>query len=121
MEGWMDETFVKGVFSTVLGENVQVKVIRDRNSGYVPSGVFSLSVLNYFTDSYYFRNAGYCFVEFNTPEAAQKALGLTGTPVPNSSRVFKLNWASGGGLVDRRYVSFFNCLMFRYLLTATFQ
>ncbi|KAK3362359.1 hypothetical protein B0T25DRAFT_512585 [Lasiosphaeria hispida] len=80
MEGWMDENFVKNIFSTVLGENVQVKVIRDRNSG----------------------NAGYCFIEFNTPEAAQKALGLTGTPVPNSSRVFKLNWASGGGLVDRR-------------------
>ncbi|KAK1757876.1 putative RNA-binding protein [Echria macrotheca] len=80
MEGWMDETFVKNVFSTVLGETVQVKVIRDRNSG----------------------NAGYCFVEFATSEAATKALALTGTPVPNSSRVFKLNWASGGGLVDRR-------------------
>jgi RNA recognition motif-containing protein len=80
MEGWMDENFVKNIFSTVIGENVQVKVIRDRNSG----------------------NAGYCFIEFNTPEAANKALALTGTPVPNSTRVFKLNWASGGGLVDRR-------------------
>ncbi|EGS18968.1 uncharacterized protein CTHT_0055850 [Thermochaetoides thermophila DSM 1495] len=80
MEGWMDETFIKNVFQTVMGESVQVKVIRDRNSG----------------------NAGYCFVEFQTPEAAQKALGLNGTPVPNSNRVFKLNWASGGGLVDRR-------------------
>ncbi|KAK0751809.1 hypothetical protein B0T18DRAFT_426393 [Schizothecium vesticola] len=80
MEGWMDENFVKNLFSTVLGESVQVKVIRDRNSG----------------------NAGYCFVEFATPEAATKALALTGTPVPNSARVFKLNWASGGGLVDRR-------------------
>ena len=49
-------------------------------------------------------NAGYCFVEFATPEAATKALALTGTPVPNSARVFKLNWASGGGLVDRRCV-----------------
>ncbi|KAK3694404.1 hypothetical protein B0T22DRAFT_70456 [Podospora appendiculata] len=80
MEGWMDENFIKNVCSTVLGENVQVKVIRDRNSG----------------------NAGYCFIEFGTADAAQKALGLNGTPVPNSSRVFKLNWASGGGLVDRR-------------------
>ncbi|KAK4167126.1 mrna binding post-transcriptional regulator [Cladorrhinum sp. PSN259] len=80
MEGWMDENFIKNVFSSVAGEQVQVKVIRDRNSG----------------------NAGYCFVEFNTSEAAQKALGLNGNPVPNSSRVFKLNWASGGGLVDRR-------------------
>jgi RNA recognition motif-containing protein len=80
MEPWMDENFVKNVFQTLLGEQVQVKVIRDRNSG----------------------NAGYCFIEFGTPEAAQKALGLSGTQVPNSTRVFKLNWASGGGLVDRR-------------------
>ncbi|KAK4672764.1 hypothetical protein QC763_105920 [Podospora pseudopauciseta] len=80
MEPWMDENFIKNVFSNTSAENVQVKVIRDRNSG----------------------NAGYCFVEFSTPEAAQKALALNGTPVPNSQRVFKLNWASGGGLVDRR-------------------
>ncbi|KAK4184705.1 putative RNA-binding protein [Podospora australis] len=80
MEPWMDENFIKNVFQSVCSENVQVKVIRDRSSG----------------------NAGYCFIEFNTPEAAQKALSLNGTAVPNSSRVFKLNWASGGGLVDRR-------------------
>ncbi|KAI0538112.1 hypothetical protein GGR58DRAFT_526732 [Xylaria digitata] len=47
-------------------------------------------------------NAGYCFVEFTTPEGAQKALQLNGTPIPNTDRVFRLNWASGGGLVDRR-------------------
>lgn len=57
-----------------------------------------VSLANRFTCS----NAGYCFVEFPTPEAATKALGLNGNPVPNSSRQFKLNWASGGGLVDRR-------------------
>lgn len=51
------------------------------------------------------RNAGYCFVEFPTPDSANKALTLNGTPVPNSSRQFKLNWASGGGLVDRRYAA----------------
>lgn len=33
MEGWMDENFIKNIFNTVLGETVQVKVIRDRNSG----------------------------------------------------------------------------------------
>ena len=33
MEPWMDENFIKQVFQTVLGEQVQVKVIRDRNSG----------------------------------------------------------------------------------------
>jgi hypothetical protein len=31
----MDENFIKNIFQTVLGESVQVKVIRDRNSGYV--------------------------------------------------------------------------------------
>jgi RNA recognition motif-containing protein len=80
MEHWMDESFVKGIMMTLTSNDVQVKVIRDRNSG----------------------NAGYCFIEFPTPEAAQKALTLNGTPVPGSTRVFKLNWASGGGLVDRR-------------------
>jgi RNA recognition motif-containing protein len=80
MEGWMDETFIKNIIHSTTGEVVQVKVIRDRSSG----------------------NAGYCFVEFASSEAAAKALTLNGTPVPNSSRVFKLNWASGGGLVDRR-------------------
>jgi len=49
-----------------------------------------------------YRSAGYCFVEFQSPEAASKALGLNGQQIPNSQRQFKLNWASGGGLVDRR-------------------
>ncbi|POR36272.1 Putative RNA-binding protein C23E6.01c [Tolypocladium paradoxum] len=80
LEPWMDENFIKGVFLSSAGETVNVKVIRDKNSG----------------------NAGYCFVEFTSPDAATKALGLNGTAVPNSSRQFKLNWASGGGLVDRR-------------------
>lgn len=35
MEHWMDENFVKGVILTLLNQQVQVKVIRDRNSGYV--------------------------------------------------------------------------------------
>lgn len=80
LEPWMDENFIKGVFLSSAGETVNVKVIRDKNSG----------------------NAGYCFVEFASADAATKALTLNGTPVPNSSRQFKLNWASGGGLVDRR-------------------
>ena len=47
-------------------------------------------------------NAGYCFVDFSSSQAAAKALGLNGTLIPNSNRPFKLNWASGGGLADRR-------------------
>ncbi|KAH9908972.1 hypothetical protein F4778DRAFT_206212 [Xylariomycetidae sp. FL2044] len=80
LAGWMDEGFIRTVYNSTLNENVQVKIIRDRHSG----------------------NAGYCFVEFANPEAAQKALQLNGTAVPNTDRVFRLNWASGGGLVDRR-------------------
>lgn len=79
----MDENFVKGVFLTATSEQVNVKVIRDKNSG----------------------NAGYCFVEFPSTEAASKALSLNGQTVPNSSRLFKLNWASGGGINDRRLVA----------------
>jgi hypothetical protein len=33
MEGWMDENFIKNIYNSLLSENVQVKVIRDRNSG----------------------------------------------------------------------------------------
>jgi hypothetical protein len=40
----MDENFVKNIFHTVLGESVQVKVIRDRNSGYVPITLILLSL-----------------------------------------------------------------------------
>ncbi len=47
-------------------------------------------------------NAGYCFIDFNSPAAAAKALTLNGSMMPNSQRPFKLNWASGGGLADRR-------------------
>jgi RNA recognition motif-containing protein len=79
LEPWIDENFVRNVWFQ-LGENVNVKMIRDKFSG----------------------NAGYCFVEFQNPAAAAKALTLNGTQIPNSTRPFKLNWASGGGLTDRR-------------------
>jgi len=46
-------------------------------------------------------NAGYCFVDFQSSEAAAKALQLNGQMIPNSARPFKLNWASGGGLAER--------------------
>lgn len=46
--------------------------------------------------------AGYCFIDFQSSEAAAKALTMNGSTIPNSTRPFKLNWASGGGLSDRR-------------------
>ncbi|KAF2206093.1 RNA-binding domain-containing protein [Delitschia confertaspora ATCC 74209] len=78
LEPWIDENFVRTIWFN-MGEQVNVKMIRDKFSG----------------------NAGYCFVDFSTPAAAAKALTLNGQIIPNSNRPFKLNWASGGGLADR--------------------
>ena len=45
-------------------------------------------------------------MEFPSAESANKALAMNGTPIPGSNnRHFKLNWASGGGLIDRRSVA----------------
>ncbi|KAM3089071.1 hypothetical protein ACMFMG_000689 [Clarireedia jacksonii] len=79
LEPWIDENFIRSVWFG-MGEQVNVKMIRDKFSG----------------------NAGYCFIDFSTPAAAAKALSLNGSMIPNTSRPFKLNWASGGGLADRR-------------------
>ncbi|KAF8457303.1 hypothetical protein BGX38DRAFT_1086632 [Terfezia claveryi] len=79
LEPWIDENFVRNIWYN-MGETVSVKMIRDKFSG----------------------NAGYCFVDFGSPAAAAKALTLNGSLMPNSTRPFKLNWASGGGLADRR-------------------
>ncbi|KAG9248523.1 hypothetical protein BJ878DRAFT_433150, partial [Calycina marina] len=79
LEPWIDENFVRSIWYG-MGEQVNVKMIRDKFSG----------------------NAGYCFIDFSTPNAAAKALSLNGSMIPNTARPFKLNWASGGGLADRR-------------------
>lgn len=39
-----------------------------------------------------------------SPAAAGKALSYNGQMIPGSNRPFKLNWASGGGLQDKRFV-----------------
>ncbi|KAF2483501.1 hypothetical protein BDY17DRAFT_310491 [Neohortaea acidophila] len=79
LEPWIDENFVRSVWFG-MGYQVNVKMIRDKFSG---------------------SNAGYCFVDFESPDAATQALQLNGQGIPNSNRQFKLNWASGGGLADR--------------------
>jgi hypothetical protein len=33
LESWMDETYVKNVFRTLTSNDVQVKIIRDKNTG----------------------------------------------------------------------------------------
>lgn len=79
LEPWIDENFVRTLWFG-MGYQVNVKMIRDKFSG---------------------SNAGYCFVDFESADAAGKALQLNGSLIPNSNRPFKLNWASGGGLADR--------------------
>ncbi|KAI9258792.1 hypothetical protein BDA99DRAFT_101452 [Phascolomyces articulosus] len=79
LEPWMDENYIRQVWLT-LGESVVVKLIRDKRTG-----------------------AGYAFVGFTSSMAAQRALATVhGTRMPNMQRVFRLNWASGGGIHDRK-------------------
>ena len=76
LEPWMDETYLRQLFSS-FGENVSVKMIRDKMTG---------------------GYANYCFLEFYSNAQASKNLNaLNGTPIPNTNKVFRLNWASGGG------------------------
>ena len=101
LEPWVDENFVRNLWYN-MGEQVNVKMIRDKFSGFVACrAVMRWHILTLGA----FRNyAGYCFVDFASSAAAAKALTLNGGMIPNSARPFKLNWASGGGLADRRYV-----------------
>lgn len=96
LEPWIDENFIRTLWYN-MGEQVNVKMIRDKFSGSVDL-FFCFALLTWSFSS----NAGYCFVDFQTAAAAAKALTYNGTPLPNSTRPFKLNWASGGGLQDRR-------------------
>lgn len=96
LEPWIDENFVRSIWFN-MGEQVNVKMIRDKFSGYGERGAVYTDMADRSRS-----NAGYCFVDFSTPEAAAKALTLNGQIIPNSNRPFKLNWASGGGLADRR-------------------
>ncbi|KAG2222341.1 hypothetical protein INT45_009814 [Circinella minor] len=81
LEPWMDENYIRQVW-LALGENVVVKLIRDKRTGV---------------------SAGYAFVGFTSSMSAQRALATVhGTRMPNMQRVFRLNWASGGGIHDRK-------------------
>ncbi|KAI9330344.1 hypothetical protein DFJ73DRAFT_90240 [Zopfochytrium polystomum] len=81
LEPWMDENFIKQLWYS-MGENVTVKMIRDKATG---------------------ACSGYCFVDFGTYASAMRQLTtVQGMSIPGTNRIFKLNWASGGGLVDNR-------------------
>ncbi|TPX70911.1 hypothetical protein SpCBS45565_g01390 [Spizellomyces sp. 'palustris'] len=105
LEPWMDENYIRQLWMS-LGETVNVKMIRDKITG---------------------GNAGYCFVDFMNNGAAVKQLNsVNGTLIPGTTRIFKLNWASGGGSDDRgpEYSIFVGDLgpeVTDFMLLSTFQ
>ncbi|KAI9257365.1 hypothetical protein BDA99DRAFT_441342 [Phascolomyces articulosus] len=81
LEAWMDEQYIQQLWYN-LNEKVMVKVIRDKVTS---------------------ASAGYAFVDFGSTASAAAALNaFNGAVIPNTHKTFKLNWASGGGLIDRR-------------------
>ncbi|KAG0046814.1 hypothetical protein BGZ83_008009 [Gryganskiella cystojenkinii] len=94
LDPWMDENWIRGAWYSV-GEQVSVKLIRDKFTGQV-----------FFNDDEQPRqvpetSAGYCFVELASPAAATKAITtLNGMLIPSSNKLFKLNWATGGGMAS---------------------
>ncbi|KAI9317678.1 hypothetical protein BX666DRAFT_1939737 [Dichotomocladium elegans] len=81
LESWMDESYIRQFWAS-LSEDVVVKVIRDKRTG---------------------ASAGYAFVEFTSTLAAQDALlNYHGAKVPAMQKTIRLNWASGGGIHDRK-------------------
>ena len=74
LAAWMDEPFLVDCLGKLGRAAVDAKVIRNRASG---------------------RSEGYGFVEFADREAAAGALAsLNGRPVPGTTQVWRLNWAS---------------------------
>ncbi len=78
---WVDEASVSQLWSSLGFQDVVVKFIRDKYTGV---------------------SQGYCFVDFGNFENARNALSYNGSIFPNSNKIFKLNWSSGGGLQDRK-------------------
>lgn len=77
-----DENAIKKIWSAFGETPVAVKIIRDK---------FAVDS----TDSK--SNAGYCFVSFANQKAVSTAVLKNGLQIPGSTKVFKLNWASGSG------------------------
>ncbi|KAI8888702.1 hypothetical protein K501DRAFT_329596 [Backusella circina FSU 941] len=81
LESWMDEQYIQQLWFN-LNKKVLVKVIRDKNTG---------------------ASAGYAFVDFGSIADARHAMeSYNGFVMPHSLKQLKLNWASGGGLIDKK-------------------
>ncbi|CDW85906.1 uncharacterized rna-binding isoform 2 [Stylonychia lemnae] len=73
IEPWMDESYTSNLFNGIALV-VSVKLIRDKNKG---------------------TPVGYGFVEFASHDIAKQVFqNLNGSPIPGTTKIFKLNWAS---------------------------
>ncbi|CAN7071901.1 unnamed protein product [Brassica oleracea var. botrytis] len=76
LQPWMDESYLRNIFSTLTGEVQQAKVIRNKQSGY---------------------SEGYGFIEFVSHAAAERILQTyNGAQMPGCEQTFRLNWAQLG-------------------------
>lgn len=100
LDPWLDEAAIVDLWFQLLGKKVTVKIIKPKN---VRTAVTASGL----------SHSGYCFVEFQSYEDAQQALGLNGQLLPdrampsqqqfpnnpdNQKKYFRLNWASGATL-----------------------
>lgn len=100
LDPWLDEGAIADLWWQILHKKVNVKIIKPKTSK-PENNAQGLS------------HSGYCFVEFETFEDAQQALGLNGQLLPdmampsqqqfpnnpdNQKKYFRLNWASGATL-----------------------
>ncbi|ODV79368.1 RNA-binding domain-containing protein, partial [Suhomyces tanzawaensis NRRL Y-17324] len=100
LDPWLDEKGIADLWWRILHKKVSVKIIQPKNSR--PDATY-----------HGLAHSGYCFVEFDTFDDAQQALGLNGQLLPdiampsqqqypnnpdNQKKYFRLNWASGATL-----------------------
>lgn len=83
LDPWSDEEAIINLWFS-LGKRVLVKLIKAKKG--TPAATLNTG------------HAGYCFIEFETYDDAKSALSLNGSQIPNTSRSFRLNWASGATL-----------------------
>lgn len=85
LDPWSDEEAIVNLWES-LGKRVLVKLIKAKRG--TPAANLNTG------------HAGYCFVEFESYDDAKSVLALNGSQIPNTNRLFRLNWASGATLTS---------------------